>query len=65
MGKFGNKLSRISELVVDLFSCTFPNAKACLDVPWHRRITGYKLDAEHLAPSMDALVETCARQIEI
>lgn len=57
------KFSKPYKLVVDLFFATFRTVKKCLELLRNRHFVSCKVDAERFAASMEALVETNARQV--
>lgn len=53
-----NYFSNPVELEVDLFFGSFANVNVCVELPWHRGFSGCEVDANCLAASMEARVDT-------
>lgn len=56
------KFSKPSKPVVDLMSETFETAKACLELPGHRRFVLCEIHEDFFAAKTGALAETYSRQ---
>jgi len=58
-----SKFTKPGDIVVDMFSGTFPTAKACMKLDKHRRFVGCDLDYKCIKFSMESLVRTYAEQL--
>lgn len=56
------KFSKHGDLLVDLFSGVFVTGSVCLEISWHRDLTGCKVDTDCFSARTEALDETFARQ---